>query len=196
LVYCAFGAIFTGKDHRMRKSRPWTIPALLLAAACVLAAALPTEIAEAPDIWEGWTFLLGDWVGTGTGKPGEGSGVFSFLPELDGRILVRKNRVEYPARDGSGPGTVHEDLLIVYPAPGGPGFRAIYFDNEGHTIPYRVTLSPAVPSAVFESEGTAGETRFRLSYEVASGGDLVIAFSIASPGEDFRLYTSGTARKK
>lgn len=180
----------------MRMSRSWTIPTLLLSAVCVLSAASLTRIAEAPDVWEGWTFLLGDWVGTGTGKPGEGSGVFSFRPELDGRILVRKNRVEYPARDGSGPGTVHEDLLIIYPAAGGAGFRAIYFDNEGHTIPYRVTLSPALPSVVLESEGAAGEPRFKLTYEVAAGGDLEIAFSIASPGEEFRVYTSGTARKK
>ncbi len=180
----------------MRMSRPWTIPALLMSAACALAAASSARITEPSDIWQRWTFLLGDWVGTGTGKPGEGSGVFSFRPELDGRILVRKNRVEYPARDGSGPGSVHEDLLIVYPAPGGPGFRAIYFDNEGHAIPYRVILSAAGPSVVFESEGTPGETRFRLSYEAAAGSDLVIAFSIASPGEGFRVYTSGTARKK
>lgn len=179
----------------MRMSRPWTMPALLLSAVCAFAAASPS-IAETPDIWKGWAFLLGDWVGTGTGKPGEGSGVFSFHSELDGRILVRKNRVEYPARDGSGPGTVHEDLLIVYPAPSGHESRAIYFDNEGHTIPYRVTLSAAGPSVVFESEGAAGETRFRLSYEVAAGGDLMIIFAIASPGKEFRVYTSGTARKK
>lgn len=139
---------------------------------------------------------MGDWVGTGTGKPGEGTGAFSFRPELDGRILVRKNRVEYPARDGSGPGTVHEDLLIVYPAPDGPGFRAIYFDNEGHTIPYLVALSPTGPAVVFESEVAAGKPRFRLSYEGFTGGDVVIVFSIAASGEDFRIYTTGTARRK
>ena len=27
-------------------------------------------------------------------------------------------------------------------------------------------------------------------------GELVIIFSIAPPGEDFRVYTSGTARRK
>jgi hypothetical protein len=180
----------------MRTGRSRTISALLLSAACAFASVSPTRNTEAPDIWEGWAFLMGDWAGTGTGRPGEGSGVFSFRPELDGRILVRKNRVEYPARDGSGAGTVHEDLLIVYPAPGGPGFRAIYFDNEGHTIPYRVTLSPAAPSVVFESEGAAGEPRFRLSYEVSAGGDLAIVFSMAPPGQDLRVYTSGTARRK
>jgi hypothetical protein len=180
----------------MRAGRFRAISAVLLSASCAFASASPTPNAGVRDVWEGWTFLLGDWAGTGTGKPGEGTGAFSFRPELDGRILVRKNRVEYPARDGSGPGTVHEDLLIVYPAPGGPGLRAIYFDNEGHTIPYRVTLSPAGPSVVFESEGAAGEPRFRLSYEVAAGGDLTIVFSIAPPGEDFRAYTSGTARRK
>ncbi|HEX2695938.1 MAG TPA: hypothetical protein VHP61_09300 [Acidobacteriota bacterium] len=180
----------------MRTGRLRAISALLLSAACAFASASRTRNAEARDIWQGWAFLMGDWVGTGTGRPGERTGDFAFRPELDGRILGRKNRVEYPARDGSGAGLVHEDLLIVYPAQGGPGFRAIYFDNEGHTIPYRVTLSPTGPSAVFESEGTAGEPRFRLSYEGSAGGDLVIVFSIAPSGEDFRIYTSGTARRK
>jgi hypothetical protein len=180
----------------MRRGRFPAIPSLLLLAACAIASASPTPNAEARDVWDGWAFLLGDWVGTGTGKPGEGTGAFSFRPDLDGRIFVRKNRVEYPARDGSGAAAVHEDLLIVYPARGGPGFRAIYFDNEGHTIPYRIALSPTVPSVVFESEGAAGETRFRLSYEGSAGGGLAIIFSIAPPGEDFRVYTSGTARRK
>ncbi len=180
----------------MKIGRIYAISALVLSAACALASPSPTPNAGALDVWEGWTFLLGDWAGTGTGKPGEGNGVFSFRPELDGRILVRKNRVEYPARDESGAGTVHEDLLIVYPAPGRPGFRAIYFDNEGHTIRYDVALSPTGPSVVFESEGATGEPRFRLSYERSAEGSLVIIFSIAPPGEVFRVYTSGTARRK
>jgi hypothetical protein len=180
----------------MRTGGLRAISAIFLSAACAFASASPIRNAEARDIWKGWAFLMGDWVGTGTGKPGEGIGGFSFRPELDGRILVRKNRVEYPARDGSGAGTVHEDLLMVYPAPGGPGSKAIYFDNEGHTILYRVALSPTGPSVVFESEGAAGEPRFRLSYEVSAAGDLVIIFSIAPPEEDFRVYTRGTARRK
>ena len=119
----------------MRTGRFWAISTLLLATACAFASASPTRYAEALDVWKGWAFLMGDWV-------------------------------------GSGAGPVHEDLLIVYPAPSGPGFRAIYFDNEGHTIPYRVAMSPTGPSLVFESEGVAGEPRFRLSYEGAAGGAL------------------------
>ncbi len=181
----------------MRTDRSRAISTLLLSAAFIFAAALPAPSAEAPDIWEKWSFLLGDWAGMGTGAPGEGAGVFSFRPELDGRILVRKNRVEYPSREATGSPVVHEDLMIVYPDPSASGFRAIYFDNEGHTIPYRVALSPAAPSVVFESDGAASEgPRFRLSYAVSAGGDLVIVFSIAPPGREFRVYTSGTARRK
>ena len=180
----------------MTTGRFRAISAVLFAAVCVYASASSMGKTEVPDVWKGWAFLMGDWVGTGTGRPGEGTGVFSFRAELDGRILVRKNRVEYPAPVGSGVGPVHEDLLIVYPATDGPGFRAIYFDNEGHTIPYHVALSLTGPSIVFESQGAAGEPRFRLSYESVAGGGLVIVFSIAPPGEDFRVYTSGTARRK
>lgn len=180
----------------MTTGRFRALAALLLAAVCVYGSASSPSKTEARDNWEGWAFLMGDWVGTGTGIPGEGTGVFSFRPELDGRILVRKNRVEYPAPAVSGSSPVHEDLLIVYPAQGGSVLRAIYFDNEGHTIPYGVALSPTGPSVVFESEGIAEEPLFRLSYEGAAGGRLVIVFSIAPPGEGFRVYTSGRAQRK
>ena len=55
--------------------------------------------------------LVGEWVGEGTGKPGEGTGAFSFAPSLDGRILVRNNRADYPAAEKK-PATTHMDLMF------------------------------------------------------------------------------------
>lgn len=178
----------------MRTGRIGAVPALLLSAACAFAS--PARNSGGRDVWEGWSFLLGEWIGNGAGSPGEGTGTFSFRPELDGRIFVRKSRVEYPSRDGIAAPLIHEDILVIYPVPGGAGFRAIYFDNEGHRIPYRAALYPKGPSVVFESEGAEGGARFRLVYEGAASGDVSIAFSIAAPGEDFRVYVNGTARRK
>lgn len=33
--------------------------------------------------WDKWNWLLGEWVGEGSGQPGEGGGTFSFKPDLD-----------------------------------------------------------------------------------------------------------------
>jgi len=51
------------------------------------------------DRWEGWQFLLGEWQGEGSGKPGEGSAIFSFYLDLQENVLVRRNRVDYPATE-------------------------------------------------------------------------------------------------
>ena len=52
--------------------------------------------AQAED-WGPLNFLIGNWVGEGSGKPGEATGAFSLLPDLQGAVLVRKNFAEYPA---------------------------------------------------------------------------------------------------
>ena len=44
-------------------------------------------------------FLVGEWVGEGSGRPGQGRGEFTFRPELQGKVLVRRHRSEIaPAR--------------------------------------------------------------------------------------------------
>lgn len=140
--------------------------------------------------WEPLRFLAGQWIGKGSGTPGEASsGLTCFSFELGGRILERKNRAEFPPKPGETSGMVHEDLLIVYPQKGDPHFRAVYFDNEGHVIFYSVTV-PTAGKAVFESEGTEGP-RFRLVYTVGEKASLDVEFLVAPPGGGFRSYMKG-----
>src|SRR3954453_5720025 len=89
------------------------------------------------DPWSSCRFLLGQWIGEGSGQPGQGKGGFSFAPELEGKVLVRRNVNEIATGPGRPP-TVHEDLMGVYPAEKGQPLRAIYFDSEGHVISYKV----------------------------------------------------------
>ena len=63
--------------------------------------------------WEKWAWLIGAWKGEGSGEPGQGGGTFSFTPDLDKKIIVRKSHSEYPATKDK-PKIVHEDLMIVY----------------------------------------------------------------------------------
>jgi hypothetical protein len=149
--------------------------------------------AEIPDAWKPFQFLLGDWVGSGSGKPGENSGEFSLKFDLDQKILVRRNRNQLAPNAKQG-GAVHEDLMIIYPQPGNGPFQAEYFDSEGHVIHYAISFVDH--TAVFESDGPTTAPRFKLSYDLKPDGLLGINFAIAPPGKPFQTYVSGTAKRK
>lgn len=86
--------------------------ALSLTAILLLSSALAFSQTDKPN-WDAWKMVIGDWTGTGSGNPGDGSGGFSFKPDLQDGVLVRKSHSEYPASQGR-PATVHDDLMIVY----------------------------------------------------------------------------------
>jgi hypothetical protein len=146
------------------------------------------------DPWQPLQFLVGDWSGGGSGKPGDANGEFSLRFDLDKRILVRRNHAVSQAKSGSVSSGRHEDLMIIYPQSGVPPFRAEYFDNEGHVIRYLVSV--AERKAVFESAAEGTGPRFRLTYELKTDGQLAIEFAMAMPGRSYQPYVSGTARRK
>ena len=113
--------------------------------------------------WDKWTWLTGTWIGEGSGQPGQGGGTFSFAFDLDKNILVRKSHSEYPAAQNR-PATIHDDLMIIYPATDRNASKAIYFDNENHVINYTVTVSEK--SIVFQSEKIPDVPVFRLTYSL------------------------------
>ena len=144
-----------------------------------------------------WNFVLGDWVGEGSGKPGEGSGWFTFNKDLAGNILVRKSHTLFPAANGK-PETSHDDLLVVYLDNAGAMTKAIYFDNEGHVINYSVSFNQAEKSLIFTSDIQQNMPRFRLTYKALENNILNIDFEFAPPNhpDAFSKYISGKAHRK
>jgi hypothetical protein len=125
----------------------------------------------------------------------QGEGGFSFLPDQDGRILIRKNYANYPATKDQ-PAHSHTDLIIIYQDPPETKLRAIYFDNEGHTIHYTVEPAANGNSVQFVSEAPPAQPRYRFTY-LKTGDDRVgIRFEIAPPGKEFSTYVEATARRK
>ena len=125
--------------------------------------------------WEPLQFMIGKWKGSGSGEPGAGQGAFSFLPELNGQILMRRSVNQLAA------GPRHEDLMIVYME--GETSHAIYFDSENHTIKYKINF-PAKNSAIFESDQKPG---YRLSY-VLDGKSLNGKFEVG--GKTYLTWTT------
>ncbi len=142
---------------------------------------------QPPSPLDALAFLVGDWVGSGGGQPGERSGGSVFEWAAERHALVRRN---WAVTQGGR----HEDVLLVYPAGGG-ALRALYTDNEGHTIPYDVTVAPDRRRVVFLSTGDG--PRYRLWYEAAADGSLAAGFETAPPGgAAFRPYLEWTARRR
>jgi hypothetical protein len=145
------------------------------------------------DPWAPFGFLIGEWIGEGK----EGQGQFSLAPDLQGKVLVRRNHAELPAADGR-PAGVHDDLMVIYKSPDGKSAKAIYFDSEDHVINYSVTLSDDKETLTFISGAAPGAPRFRLTYRKEAEDRVGIKFEIATPGkpEEFKMYLEGKARKK
>lgn len=142
--------------------------------------------------WDKWNWLTGEWVGVGTGQPGQGGGYFTFYTDLSNNILVRKGHTEFSASDNK-PGVIHDDLMIAYPRRSGIPFNAIYFDNEGHTIDYLVTYFEN--SIILTSEKNEGAPVFRLTYIPLDKETMNTKFEMSQDGVTFMTYVEGKSKK-
>jgi hypothetical protein len=139
-----------------------------------------------------WDWLLGQWNGEGSGQPGSGGGTFSFTFNLNKNIIIRKSHSEYPA-SANKPAVNHDDLMIVYLNTNGCPTKAIYFDNEGHTINYSVNYYDK--SIVFLSDSTPGVPLFRLTYTLLDNGIVNTKFEMSPDGVKFMTYIEGKSKK-
>lgn len=148
------------------------------------------------DKWESYKFLLGEWVGEGSGQPGQGEGGSTFTLELNNNILIRKSHNNIPAANDR-PADNHEDIMVIYREPRMP-VRAFYWDNEGHNIAYGVEFSSDGKILTFLSDVKPEEPRFRLTYEKLAVDTLKVSFEYAPPGrpDEFALYTSGVIHRR
>jgi hypothetical protein len=144
--------------------------------------------------WDPWQFLLGEWVGEGGGAPGQGGGSMTFDFELQKQVLLRKNHMDFTATPER-PAFAHDDLTIIFPNPAGV-LRAIYFDNEGHVIPYAVT--PTEDAIILVSDPEPSAPRFRTTYLKGEDGTVITRFEIAPAGnsDGYAIYVEGRAKRK
>jgi hypothetical protein len=169
--------------------------AIFLASILILTQSGSAQQSATPVDWHAFQFLLGEWVGKGSGDPGLGQGGFTFMLDLQNTILVRKNFANYPATKDR-PASTHNDLMVLYQEAG--KIRAVYFDNEQHVIQYGVTFSKDSNSVIFISDAIAAAPRFRLTNTKSGTESIKITFEIAPPGkpESFTPYIEAVARRK
>jgi len=182
--------------------------AVIWAAALGLASAVSTQPAERsrrerlpgerppPAFAPQWDAFVGRWRGEGDGLPWHGvGGAAIFAYELDGRVLTRRSVVDYPGEAGR-EGVHHEDLIQVYPAPGGIDAEAMYYDNEGHVIHYAATWTSDARTLVLQSLSEEDAPRYRQTWRFEDDDTLRLDFDVAGPGSaEFTHCASGTLRR-
>jgi hypothetical protein len=176
--------------------------------ACLLAVvSSPAQTSAPSDPWQPLKFLTGTWEARTSDTPGSGTaqakvtGVYSFAFELNSHVLARHSS-SASCKAPADFNCEHSDLLYLYlegPA-GNPVIKAIYFDNEGHTIHYDVT-TPAPTTAVFLSDPATPGPQFRLVYERKDNerkeATLSGKFQMKMPGQpEFKSYLEWGGPKK
>lgn len=168
----------------------------LIGSICAILSGQPNSQSPAGDPWRSLRFLIGTWEAkTQGGSAGAASsGTYVFQLELRNHVLARHTA----GAECKGPADFnceHGDLLYVYQdAPGQP-LKAIYFDNEGHTIHYDVT-TPEENSAMFLSSSSQPGPQFRLIYEL-KGRVMEGKFQMRMPGQsEFKSYLEWSGGKK
>ncbi len=171
-----------------------TMAVLVLGAAGVTAVHAQAS-ATTPD-WKGFEFLIGDFVAAGGGIPGAATGSTSLHPIMNGTVLERTNKAEYPAANGR-PAFVHEDRLYIYRDPQAAALRGLYFDPEGHVILYRVSMEPTARKVQLISDPVPGQPRYRFTYSSATNDEFDTVFEIAPPDhpDQFASYVGGKAKR-
>ena len=172
---------------------------LLLAAA---AAPIPTQtsaqtppqpVAQAPSPspvpspFDPLTFLLGTWTAhtnASGASHADSSGEYTFHTDLNGTAIVRTTTADTCVAPQAFD-CQHHDLLTIYREADSATLRALYLDNEGHTIHYTLSF-PAPNTAIFLSSGP--RLQFRLLYHLEDNV-MTGKFQFAPPGSKaFKSY--------
>jgi hypothetical protein len=143
-------------------------------------------------VWDKVEWLIGEWQGEGSGIPGEGSGIFSFAFDLENKIMVRKSHSEYPGENIK-TRMKHDDIMIIYADTKGNPSKAIYFDNEGHTINYNISSPDS--SIAFTSDPVPETPIFRLVYTKLSNNAVYTKFEMSRDGKSFMTYVEGRSTR-
>jgi len=139
-----------------------------------------------------WNWILGEWIGEGSGTPGEGKGFFTFEFDLDKNIVVRKSHSEYSATNDK-PKIIHDDLMVVFIDQSESNTKAIYFDNESHVINYSIIYTEN--SIVLTSKKIPNMPIFRLTYTLIDQVTVDTKFEMSQDGINFMVYVQGKSKK-
>jgi len=160
---------------------------VVLSAAVMACSALAQE-----DAWKALRVFEGNWQGSTSGKPGEGSTTREYRFELNGHFLYQRDRSVYQPQVAGRQAVVHEDFgMLSYDRD----LKKVVwrqFHSEGLVNEYTLDAASADGKS-FEFVTTRIENlpgfRAKKLYRVVTDGEIEETFLLAPPGKDFEVYT-------
>jgi hypothetical protein len=147
---------------------------------------------DAKDKWEAFRFFIGNWKGTATGKPGNGSVERSYALTLADQFIEINNRSVYPPQESNPEGEVHDDLGLLSYDKARARFVMREFHVEGYVNQY--VMEPQEPddtSFVFVTESIENIPpgwRARTTWEINSEDSFRETFDLAGPEKEWACY--------
>jgi len=166
---------------------------LALTLAILAQAATPTPTATPPpDPWAEVRFMVGEWVGTSEGEPGQGSVKRTYAFVLKERFLHERNVSSYPPQPKNPKGEVHEHWSFFSYDKARKALVLRQFHQEGFVNQFALAKAAEPGLLVFESEAfenlPAG-WRARESYRRSSAEAFEETFELSAPGQPFEIYS-------
>lgn len=152
------------------------------------------------DVWQPMKYFVGQWEGTGKGKPGESKVQRDYRFVLNGRFLQVQNRSQYAPQPANPKGESHEDWGLISFDKSRKQFVLRQFHVEAFVTQYVVTsVSADGKTIVFTSESIENIPagwRARETYRIVSDDEFTETFELAGPGKEFEVYTENRLRRK
>jgi hypothetical protein len=173
----------------------------------ILLTALPAVIGHATqrqeepqDVWKPFQFFVGQWEGTGEGKPGVSRGKQEFAFVLGGQYLQVRNESRFDPQEKNPKGEVHEDWGFFSYDRLRKAYVFRQFHVEGFVNQY-VCSGPAGDGKTFVFLSEAIENlppgfRARLTYRILDDNSFEQTFDLALAGQDMECYSKGVMTRK
>ena len=166
---------------------------LVAVAGLLLISAAMARGDDAPQGLKRLDFLLGEWRGTSSGEPGNGTIERSCVKALNDRFIECRTTTTYPPQEKNKKGEVHVDRGFYSYDKAAKKLRLRQFHGEGFVNSY-TEAAPLVFLTV-EIENIPQGWRARETYEQVSPDAWSERFDLAEPGKEFALYSSSKLQR-
>ena len=152
-----------------------------------------------PDPWAQVRFMVGEWKGTTTGDPGEGTVVRKYEFVLGQRFLHERNKSTYPPQEKNKKGEAHEHWSMLSVDRARKTIVLRQFHIEGFINQYVLVAEKSTPTKlVFESENFENFSNkwcARETYDIGGSNEFTETFELAPPEKPFEIYSKNILRR-
>jgi hypothetical protein len=144
-------------------------------------------------MWTPFNFFIGEWQGSGQGKPGTSRVERRYEFVLNGKFLFVQNKSIYEPQEKNPEGEVHEDWGFISYDRVRETYIFRQFHIEGFVNQYLLDLMSEegqTISFVTESiENISPGWQAKESYQIMGPDEFVEVFELAAPGKGFKIYS-------